>query len=78
MHHRLRVILRETAGALLQINPAKGYGRSWTVGLNLDDPDQKGGGRESSAREENRRGGASLPAVRSSPERSVRALEATV
>ena len=34
--HRLRVILRETTGALLQINLAKGYGRSWTVRLNLD------------------------------------------
>ena len=32
----LRLILRETTGALLQINLTKGYGRSWTVGLNLD------------------------------------------
>ena len=36
VRHGLRVILRETIGALLQINPVKGYGRSWTVGLNLD------------------------------------------
>ena len=36
--HGLRVILREIAGALLQINLAKGYERSWTVGLNLDGP----------------------------------------
>ena len=34
--HRLRVILRETAGALLQINPMKGYGQSSTIRLNLD------------------------------------------
>ena len=39
MRHGLRVILRETAGALLQINPAKGLGRSWTIGLNQDGPD---------------------------------------
>ena len=39
VRHGLRVILRETGGALLQINPMKGYGRSWTVGLNLDGPD---------------------------------------
>ena len=36
VRHGLRVILRETAGALLQINLTKGYGRSWTIGLNLD------------------------------------------
>ena len=31
--------IMRTAGALLQINPMKGYGRFWTVGLNLDGPD---------------------------------------
>ena len=36
MRYGLRVILRESTGALLQINLGKGYGRSWTVGLNLD------------------------------------------
>ena len=31
--------ITRTTVALLQINPAKGYGRSWTIGLNLDGPD---------------------------------------
>ena len=72
VRHGLRVILRETIWALLQINPTKGYGRSWTIGLNLE------GERESPAGEEYRRGGAPLPAVRSSPERLVWVLEAMV
>ena len=38
VRHGLQVILHETVGALLQIKPAMGYGRSWTVGLNLDGP----------------------------------------
>ena len=67
MRHGLRVILRETIEALLQINPAKGYG-----------PKLERRGRESLAEEENRRGGAPLPVARSSPKRLVWALEATV
>ena len=38
-----RVRLRETAGALLQINTTKGYGDIWTIGLRLDGADQMGG-----------------------------------
>ena len=67
VRHGLRVILRETTGPLLQINPAKGYG-----------PKLERRGRESSVEEENRRGGALLPTMRSTPERLVWVLEATV
>ena len=77
VRHGLQDILRETTGALLQINLAKGYGDLglldwiWTAQI------RKEGG-ESPAGEENRCGGAPLPAARSSPERLVWALEATV
>ena len=67
MRYGLRVILRKTTGALLQINPAKGYGRSWTIGLNLDGSDWKGGGervtgqREKMAWRSSITGGEKLP-----------------
>ena len=59
MRHGLRVILRETVGALLQINPA--------IGLNLDGPNLKGGGervtnrRRKPAQRSSITGGVKLP-----------------